>query len=407
MGQNLTSNLQCCAADVEDGEFHPGASFLPPRESREKTKPFRSVTPSSQIGGAEVDSDKSGVKVHTVELDPDAYHALLKKISSYDEEFVRMKESMDELQDKLDSMNQTAENSRQDEVSSILQNEVQSDIEAPKLSIGSNELPKADTISTSPSVGGKSETSKCSLTKYTPIETPEIRKEKFQVYKAGPRDIGRIGSWKPAEYDVKVDDSSFLKERITVAKPKEKTTPKYGKFHVHKEGPRDIGRIKGWKPANYGIDLKALAQEDFLKERTSKVRVMNKRKDLEKNMTRSSPVIDMRKRRKSTNEKASSRKSSSTKSTKSETVLSETSNLEPFSTTPVTISPMPHRPLPPTLPPRPTRPSEDTPSHLAFPPEISSPLPGSQPQPEVTDELTILDFLYLWRDSVIAKFDDH
>merc|ERR1719499_1617825 len=207
MGQNLTSNLHCCAADVDGGEFKRGASFLPPRESQEKSKTFRSVTPSSQIGGAEVDSDKSGVKVHTIEMDTDAYHALLKKISSYDEEFVRMKESMDELQDKLDSMNQNAlsEDSRQDEMNSILQNEVQSDIEAPKLSIGSNELPKADTISTSPSVGGKSETSKCSLTKYTPIETPEIRKEKFQVYKQGPRDIGRIGSWKPAEYDVKVD----------------------------------------------------------------------------------------------------------------------------------------------------------------------------------------------------------
>merc|ERR1719195_416285 len=54
---------------------------------------------------------------------------------------------------------------------------------------------------------------------------------------------------------------------------------------------------------------------------------------------------------------------------------------------------MPHRPLPPTLPPRPTtRPSEDTPSHLAFPPEISSPLPGSRsknwsprPPPPPTD----------------------
>jgi len=369
MGQNLTSNLQCCAADVEDGTFHPGASFLPPRESREKT----TIQPSQCVEYNNNDY---------VLMDPIAYHALLKKISSYDEEFVRMKENMDELQDKLDSMNQTAENSRQDEVNSILQNEVRSDIEAPKLSIGSNELPKADTISTSPSIGGKSETSKCSSTKYAPIETPEIRKEKFQVYKAGPRDIGRIGSWKPAEYDVKVDDSSFLKERITVAKSKEKTTPKYGKFHVHKEGPRDIGRIKGWKPANYGIDLKALAMEDFLKERTSKVRVKNKRgpqcsKDLEKNMTRSSPVIDMRKRRKSTNERTSSRKSSSTKSTKSETVLSETSNLESFSTTPVTISPMSHKPSPPTLPPRPTRPSEDTPSYLAFPPEISSPLPGS------------------------------
>merc|ERR1719499_895035 len=113
MGQNLTSNLHCCAADVDDGEFNRGASFLPPRESQEKSKTFRSVTPSSQIGGAEVDSDKSGVKVHTIEMDTDAYHALLKKISSYDEEFVRMKESMDELQDKLDSMTSRWRNQEQ------------------------------------------------------------------------------------------------------------------------------------------------------------------------------------------------------------------------------------------------------------------------------------------------------
>eukprot|EP00494_Astrolonche_serrata_P032372 UN32641 len=37
------------------------------------------------------------------------------------------------------------------------------------------------------------------------------------------------------------------------------------KFSVHKAGPRETGRIGGWRPANYGVDLKVKKSDnDFL-----------------------------------------------------------------------------------------------------------------------------------------------
>merc|ERR1712048_451029 len=78
-----------------------------------------------------------------------------------------------------------------------------------------------------------------------------------KIYKAGPRDIGRINlaetDWKPAKYDIKTDNKNFLSERIPSKKKKKNVT----ETKVYKAGPRDIGRIDlaqtDWKPAQYDI----------------------------------------------------------------------------------------------------------------------------------------------------------
>jgi len=113
----------------------------------------------------------------------------------------------------------------------------------------------------------------------------------FKVYKQGPRDIGRNQGWKAADYGIdlkKIQEEDFLRERTTKKPNPRKTkdaeveeTPMGSKFKVYKAGPRDIGRMKGWKPANYGIDLKKLQEEDFLKPKTTKKSNPRKTKDLE------------------------------------------------------------------------------------------------------------------------------
>lgn len=391
MGQTLSQNFQCCSAadgDEPSVSFRPGGSFLPPRESNDKKKNFRSPTPSgtsSQVGGAEVES-LSGTSKLDKEMSPEAYNELLKKISVYDDEFTRMKESLGSLQAEVDSL-QDKETTGTGSAGGM---------GVPKLSVGSSDCPKADTISSeSPSVGRKSESSKLTQTppaveRYVPVETPEIRKGKFHVYKAGPRDIGRIDSWKPAKYDVKIEEGSFLKERVS--KKINEKPPKYGKFHVYKAGPRDIGRVKGWKPANYGIDLKALSQENFLKERTSSSKPLykNGRRDVnaDKNSKKvarnqkksySSDYIDTRvkkdastnrKRKSNSSQKSFGSRKSSARSTKSD------KSLEAYSTTPVTI---PRRKTaPPSLPPRPTS-GEDV--NGTYDPDaiVASPPPATVP----------------------------
>lgn len=87
------------------------------------------------------------------------------------------------------------------------------------------------------------------------------RLNKFEIYKEGPRDIGRITSWKPlAKYvpdqkrevsNKRENKGSSMHRRDKKSSRKEKSFPReYGnpKFDVHKAGPREIGRVKGWKP---------------------------------------------------------------------------------------------------------------------------------------------------------------
>jgi len=99
---------------------------------------------------------------------------------------------------------------------------------------------------------------------------------KFEVYKQGPRDIGRMSGWKAANYGIdlkKAQEEDFLKPRINGKRSSPRKgkdaevdeVPNGSKFKVYKQGPRDIGRMKGWKPANYGIDLKKMQEEDFLR----------------------------------------------------------------------------------------------------------------------------------------------
>jgi len=81
------------------------------------------------------------------------------------------------------------------------------------------------------------------------------RLNKFKIYKEGPRDIGRITSWKPlAKYvpaqkrDVsnkRENEGISIHRRNKKSARKEKRFPReYGnpKFDVHKAGPREIGR---------------------------------------------------------------------------------------------------------------------------------------------------------------------
>merc|ERR1711879_425663 len=84
---------------------------------------------------------------------------------------------------------------------------------------------------------------------------------RVKVHKAGPREIGVITDWKPAEYDVKIDYSvDFLRERTSSRKNRQKARAS------KKLGPREIGTITDWKPAEYKIEED---NDDYLKERTS------------------------------------------------------------------------------------------------------------------------------------------
>jgi len=87
------------------------------------------------------------------------------------------------------------------------------------------------------------------------------QQEKTSIHKAGPREIGVITDWKPAEYDVNINwHEDFLRERTSSRKhrPRARASKKLG--------PREIGQITDWKPAEYNIESN---NENFLKERTS------------------------------------------------------------------------------------------------------------------------------------------
>jgi len=75
--------------------------------------------------------------------------------------------------------------------------------------------------------------------------------------KLGPREIGRIKNWKPAEY-VKCETGDFLSERgSSYARTyvKENET-------VRKLGPRDVERPKNWVPAKYDVSVQKLSDEE-------------------------------------------------------------------------------------------------------------------------------------------------
>lgn len=68
--------------------------------------------------------------------------------------------------------------------------------------------------------------------------------------KPGPIEIGRNRKWKPAKYDIKEDEGSFLKPRL----PRSNTADiAWEAEKLKKAGPRDIGRNKRWKPAKYDV----------------------------------------------------------------------------------------------------------------------------------------------------------
>jgi len=81
--------------------------------------------------------------------------------------------------------------------------------------------------------------------------------------KLGPRQIGRNKDWKPAEYNVPSSTEFLAKRRYLVpgttsSKVDQRAqtdtqhyVSKTGK--MRKLGPRDIGRIDNWKPANYDL----------------------------------------------------------------------------------------------------------------------------------------------------------
>jgi len=105
------------------------------------------------------------------------------------------------------------------------------------------------------------------LKERTSFSAPKKLQRSQSVYKPGPRDIGRLKGWKAADYgiDLKAKDPNFLKERVGNKVPKKKSKEE----KVYKPGPRDIGRQRGWKPAKYdGVDLKV--KGDFLKPKVQR-----------------------------------------------------------------------------------------------------------------------------------------
>ncbi|ETO24300.1 hypothetical protein RFI_12859, partial [Reticulomyxa filosa] len=76
-----------------------------------------------------------------------------------------------------------------------------------------------------------------------------------RVKKLGPRDIGRVQGWRGGddEYGVAIDNNNnFLEERF--APKRNKGTGDDGNKTEKKLGPRDIGTAHGWKGANYKLD---------------------------------------------------------------------------------------------------------------------------------------------------------
>jgi len=101
-------------------------------------------------------------------------------------------------------------------------------------------------------------------------------KDKFQVYKEGPTDIGRVSTsrWRPYQGPTDDDDREFLAERIQRAL----TPTDESKQHVFKEGPRDTGRISNWKPyTKYRQD-----SAEFLADRLQKAKPIRRSRKIKK-----------------------------------------------------------------------------------------------------------------------------
>merc|ERR1719350_1444725 len=247
----------CCSAEDDTTAFRPFGEFLPSRQSKESTpvakeSDERSFTPTSShsIGGADIVSltatasgsvsrrSNGSINLSTTEngdaFPPSAYRDLLTKIQKYDDEFARMSGEMQKLQRQLSEVQQTNTPRSSFEVSaqeecriSIAFSSGSSDVPylAPKSCANSNRddemsesppPPSAISLDFPPEINTRGEgedlKAKPQPSKYVPIETPSNRIEKFLVYKEGPRDIGRIETWQPAQYDLKDDGTDFLKE---------------------------------------------------------------------------------------------------------------------------------------------------------------------------------------------------
>jgi len=284
MGSNLTVSLRCCSTDTDDP-----LSKIPIRGTSRSRTP--TTTSDTHLTGGETLSKVGGgsdmYSGHVAGFFHRGYENLKKLVDDHDEH-------QKDLQiPSPPSVHNTNSDIGGCEVESRL-SEKEADVSTPvslasfkypdesdnkecgSESISVGQLNKNDKyegikLSEEPAtLGGpppfEPKLSRVPSEKYEHVGTPSERMSKFGVYKQGPRDIGRVqcsNTWTPAEYDVKTDDSSFLQERSDSRRKDHKRKVS------RKMGPREIGRIKGWKPANYGIDLKQLSSEDFLKERTS------------------------------------------------------------------------------------------------------------------------------------------
>lgn len=103
-----------------------------------------------------------------------------------------------------------------------------------------------------------------SVEKRAQIDTQHYVDTDGKMKKLGPRQIGRISGWKPAQYDLP-DTGKFLQKRgISLAdavnkggvERRQKTDTQHyytADGSKKKLGPRQIGRITGWTPAKYEV----------------------------------------------------------------------------------------------------------------------------------------------------------
>jgi len=106
-------------------------------------------------------------------------------------------------------------------------------------------------------------------------DSQHYRTETGKLKKLGPRQIGHITNWSEAKYDIPETGNFLDKRRYLVpgqvsdeVERREQKDAQHmvnDKGRLKKLGPRDIGRIKGWKAAEYDI----CEAGDFLRERGS------------------------------------------------------------------------------------------------------------------------------------------
>merc|ERR1719336_972021 len=130
--------------------------------------------------------------------------------------------------------------------------------------------PRLSTTSSSSAAGGTSRGSSLLKAGGSSVNTAPKKK-------AGPREVGRVNSdeWTPAVYEDILkemhseDRTSWLQPRLSVQQKQKKTTTKITK----KAGPREIGRVGSdeWKPAFYPEVLEDLNgdRSSWLKPRLS------------------------------------------------------------------------------------------------------------------------------------------